>query len=80
MDDFCFEPDVFNTSGEVKHFAFQLQLGSEYSEVQFKELQPGALAHLHIFDSYWTPGPEQDRLIALAGREPCTLLVFDEGR
>jgi len=78
FDDFCFEPDVHNTTDEAKSFAFQLQIGDEYSEVLRREVNPGRLAHLHIFVGYWTPGPEQDRLIELAASAPCTLLVFDE--
>lgn len=73
----CFEPDVYNISDEVKTFAFQLQVGDEFSEVQVNEVQPGGLAHLHIFEGYWSPGPEHDRLVKLAEREPCNLWVFD---
>jgi len=78
FDNFCFEPDVFNISGEQKTFAFQLLLGAEYSEVHTHTLDDGRFAHLHIFKGFWTPGEEQDRLISLAAVAPCELLVFEE--
>lgn len=78
FDNFCFEPDVFNVSGETKTFAIQLQVGAEYSEVHTYTLDDGRFAHLHIFEGFWTPGEEQQRLIVLAEVASCQLLVFDE--
>jgi len=76
--DFCFEPDVFNISGENRTFTIQLQIGDEFSEVHTDTLEDGGRSHLHLFAGYWAPGPEQLRLIHLADTQPCTLLVFDD--
>jgi len=73
----CFEPDVFNLTNEHQVYAFQLLLGSEYSEVQVQEVAPGEFAHLHLFTDVWTQGPQRERLIDKAEDTECTLLVFD---
>jgi|GEM_PF-1453003 len=75
--DFCFEPDVFNVSGETKTFTIQLQIGDEFSEPHHDTLDDGERSHLHLFAGYWSPGAEQLRLVHLADTQPCALLVFD---
>lgn len=74
----CFEPDVFNLTERTQVFAVQLQVGTEYSEVQVVQIEPNGAAHLHLFDAVWTLGPERDRLIEKADDMGCALLVFAE--
>lgn len=84
MDGFCWEPDVFNTSGQSRHFEFQLQVGQEpgkvmYSETHSATLAPGERAHLHVMDAYWSVTKMHFEVVALARTSGCTLHVFDRG-